>query len=284
MKNISEAIQLYLACPNCQSRLIIRNNNPHCSNCPFTGQIQDNVVVMMDRQPSFFDEPFTGQKDSSDHSLALFRLQQEQILRGYLKSGAIVCDVGCGRSLQYNKLTDCFVIGIDPSFSSIKVNRDVDLNVLGTALALPIPSRSVDVLLCFYSVHHMVGNTMDETRQNVFNAFQEFARVLKQDGTLLIFDVSPWFVGGLLQRSLWNYARKRLGSKLDMYLWPSKALMNIGRHAMPTMKVVHKTLHIPALKMLSPFLAFPQVRVPRFLIPVDVSVYQWRFDVSDITK
>jgi ubiquinone/menaquinone biosynthesis C-methylase UbiE len=277
MKNISETIQRYLACPNCHGRLIIRNDSPQCLNCPFTGQIQDNVVVMMDRQPSFFDEPFTDRKDSGDHSLALFRLQQEQILNDYLKSGAVVCDVGCGRSLQYNKPADCFVIGIDPSFSSIKGNRDVDLNVLGTALALPIPSKSVDVLLCFYSVHHMVGNTMNETCQNVVDAFQEFARVLKPDGTLLIFDVSPWLVSGLIQRSLWNYARKGLGSKLDMYLWPSKALMNIGQHAMPTMKVAHKTLHLPALKMLSPFLAFPQVKVPRFLIPVDVSVYQWRF-------
>jgi hypothetical protein len=111
----------------------------------------------------------------------------------------------------------------------------------------------------------------------VLNAFQEFTRVLKQDGTLFIFDVSPWFISALLQRSLWNYARKWLGSKLDMYLWPSKALMNIGQQAMPTMKVAHKTLHLPALKLLSPFLAVPQVKVPRLLIPVDVSVYQWCF-------
>lgn len=278
MINISEAIQRHLACPRCHGQLIVRNDSPQCVHCPFTGHVQDHVVVMMDRQPSFFDQPFdVPPKDSEDPFLALFRLQQERILQGYLKTGAIVCDVGCGRRLQYTKPADCFVIGVDPSFSSIKANRDVDLNVLGTALALPIPSGGVDVLLCFYSVHHMVGHTIDETTQRVSTAFKEFARVLRPGGTLFIFEVSPWLVSGLLQRSLWNHARKVFDCKLDMYLWPSRALMNIGLRAMPHMKIAHRVLHIPALQMLPPFLAFPQVKIPRFLIPVDISVYQWHF-------
>ena len=278
MKNLSEAIQRYLACPNCHGRLLMRNERPQCSHCSFTGQVQDHVVVMMDRRPSFFDDPFdVRQGGGEDPFLTLFRSQQEQRLHGYLKPGAVVCDVGCGRNLQYAKPADCFVIGIDPSFSSMQANHDVDLNVLGTAQALPIPSGSVDVLLCFYSVHHMVGDTIDETTRRVSTAFKEFSRVLRPGGTLFVFEVSPWFVSGWLQRGLWNHARKMLGSRLDMYLWPSGALMNVGRHAIPHMNIAHSVLHIPALQMLPPFLAFPQFKIPRFLIPVDISVYRWHF-------
>jgi ubiquinone/menaquinone biosynthesis C-methylase UbiE/uncharacterized protein YbaR (Trm112 family) len=275
MSELFELIQSYLACPICHGRLIVNERTPICQQCHFAGQVHNDVVLMMEYRTSFFDEPFASNPVRDDEFLRMFRLEQEKILLGYLKSGSVVCDVGCGRMLQYQKPADCFVIGVDPSVSSIIANNMVNLKVLGTACSLPIPSNSVDVVVCFYSLHHMVGNTIAETSQNVMRAFKEFTRVLKQSGSLFVFEVNPRLIASVLQDILWNDARRILSSKLDMYLWPSKALRTLGCKTMPDRQITHKTFHVHAWKMLSPFVALPKVRLPRFLIPVDLSVYHW---------
>lgn len=273
---IDDLIKRYLACPNCHGSLIVRGGVPVCDQCHFTGAISDDVVCMMDIQDSYFDAPFASAECHENAYLATFRMQQQTVLAGILKPGTIICDVGCGRKLQYHKPADCFVIGIDPSASSIMSNKSVDLRVLGTAANLPLPSNSVDVVTCLYSMHHMVGNTIKENHRNVSNAFEECSRVLKKSGHLFIFEVHPWRIISFLQRIVWNYARRTVHSKLDMYLWTSRELRVIGSKILPSSTVSCEKFHVPALIMLAPFLALPNFRIPRFLIPVDVSVHHWQ--------
>lgn len=278
MDKIIDAVRNYLACPQCHSQLKVGRNKISCQSCDFVGHISDGVVTTMEySQPSYFDQPFEILQDDKKNEKfwQLSHQRQVNILTPFLKQGVVGLDVGCGRSLQYQKPSGCFIIGLESSFLSIRANVNVDLRVFGTAFALPIPSDSVDVIVCFYSVHHMVGNSLSESRQNVSKAFEEFVRVLKTGGDLFIFEVSPWFIGKVLQKALWGLAHRVLNRKLEMFLWPSKVLKDIGGKAMPKATLNCNTFPIPMFTLLPPFLALPWLQVPRFLIPVDLMLYHW---------
>lgn len=84
----------------------------------------------------------------------------------------------------------------------------MDLRIHGSATALPLADRSIDAIVCFYSIHHMVGATVAQNRALVNAAFQEFGRVLKLHGELFVFELAPrsssvlcgtWF-GALIRR------------------------------------------------------------------------------------
>ena len=106
---------------------------------------------------------------------------------------SVVLDVGCGPALPYRRDPRWFVIGLERSFESLRRNADVDLRVHGTATALPLADRSIDAIVCFYSIHHMVGATVTQNRALVNAAFQEFGRVLKLHGEL---SCSSWLRSG----------------------------------------------------------------------------------------
>jgi ubiquinone/menaquinone biosynthesis C-methylase UbiE len=278
MDSIVDAVRCYLACPQCHSKLSVDQSKVFCQSCDFVGQVLDGVVTTMDcSRYTYFDQPFEILQESkrNEKIWQLSHLQQAKILTPYLKPGVVVLDVGCGRNLQYQKPTGCFVIGLDPSFISIRANINVDLRVLGTAFALPVPSGSVDVIICFYSVHHIVGNSLNETRRNVCKAFEEFARVLKPAGDLFVFEVSPWLLGRIFQSVVWELAHRVLHTKLEMFLWSCKLLKDIGYKTMSKATLNCNTFRIPMPTLLPPFLAFPWLRVPRFLIPVDLVLYHW---------
>lgn len=278
MDKIIDAVRNYLACPHCHGQLKVEHNKILCQSCDFVGQIADGVVTTMEySQPSYFDQSFELLHEDKKNTKfwQLSRMRQGNMLTPFLKPGVVVLDVGCGRSLQYQKPSNCFVIGLDPSFRSIRANVNVDLRVFGTALVLPVPTDSVDVIVCFYSVHHMVGDSSNETRQNVSKAFEEFARVLKPEGDLFIFEVSPWFIGKVLQKALWGLAHRVLNRKLEMFLWPSKVLKDIGGKTMPKATLKYNTFPVPMFTLLPPFLALPWLQVPRLLIPVDLMLYHW---------
>jgi SAM-dependent methyltransferase len=83
--------------------------------------------------------------------------EQVRLLDRHLKPGMVVVDVGCGPSLPYEK-NGAFVIGLEPSYPSIRHNEDVDIRIMGSATKMPFPSHSLDMVVCFYSIHHFVGD------------------------------------------------------------------------------------------------------------------------------
>ena len=279
---LAEHVERRLACPDCRSRLRVDEPAIRCTNdaCHFDGVIVDGVVVVGDRSAvSFFDarHQIMEQGKACDGAWCLCYEAQASLVEAIPRPGTVVLDVGCGPSLPYAKPDDCFVIGLEASFESIRVNQGLDLRVYGTATALPLPAASIDTVLCFYSLHHMTGQTIEENRAIVLRAFRELGRVVKPGGELLVFEVSPWEPAWIVERTLWNWAKRAIGARLDMFFYPEREYEAFGREAMPGATFSKHTFVRPMLSAFPPAFSLPWLRVPRFLYPFDVNLYRWQF-------
>jgi ubiquinone/menaquinone biosynthesis C-methylase UbiE len=276
----ASAIENLLACPGTHARVRVKGNIISSLQSDFSGEIRDDVAVMMPvTQPSFFDDKYQVMQSGheSEGEKTFCYAQQTALLESYLQPGQVVLDVGCGPSLPYEKAAGTFVIGLEPSFHSIRVNHDVDLRVYGSATAIPMADASVDIIVCFYSIHHMVGATKDATRANVTSAFREFGRVLKPGGQLFVFEMTPITFFSSVQGLLWNLVRRLMPTKLDMYFWTAESIVDLGRQTLPPGTQVEKIFFgTSAFTSFPPAFSLPWLRVPRFLYPLDAKLYKWR--------
>lgn len=275
----AEALNL-LGCPNCKaSPLTLREGAVACSNCGWTGRVSGKVVdAMGDGVDADFDSLYeTMQENNSTNVITeIMYVRQSAVVESLMKEGMVVLDIGCGPNVPYKKKSGTFLIGLDPSVPSVARNAELDLAVGGTATALPLRDSSVDLIVCFYSIHHMVGDYVPETISNVNAAFSEFARVLKPGGTLLVFEVCPWLPFALMQRALWRPARRFIGKAINYYFWRKDALQSVAqRHLGATSSDDH-------VYRCSPWAVFPPIftlqwlRVPRFVYPFNVTSIRWR--------
>ena len=279
---LKEAIERFLACPRCYAALTVESSQIRClgTACDFRGAVADDVVLI--RTPdgaSYFDGRYQVMQhgNANEGVRCLCYEQQARFVEPYLRPGSVVLDVGCGPALPYSKDPDCFLIGLDPSLESLRANKTVDLRVYGTAAALPVPDHSIDTVLCFYSIHHMVGETVKENQAMVARVLREFARVVKPGGQVFIFEVSPWLPFWLAQRAVWDVARHLLGSKLDMYFWSPRRLFDVGRAAFPEATPQRIRFGASPLKTFPPVFSMPWLKVPRLLYPFHVMLYHWHF-------
>lgn len=279
---LAETIERRLACPRCHGPLQVVDTEIRCrgERCSFRGALIDGVVAVEDTAAvSFFDDKHQvmqhGNEDETVWQMCYER--QARIAAEHFRPGAVVLDVGCGPSLPYANPQDCFVIGLEASYHSIRANNEVDLRVYGTAAALPLPAQSVDLILCFYSIHHMVGRTIKENRAIVAGVLREFARVAKPGGALLVAEVTPWPLFGVAEQGVWNLARRVLRSKLDMYFWPARSLAAQARRAFPHATFRRRRFSTAPFSTFPPAFSLPWLRVPRLLYPFDVTLYEWHF-------
>jgi len=114
---------------------------------------------------------------------------QEQLRFIDPQSRDVVFDAGCGTGVNELLLHSVVqrIIGMDYSDSGLarckrRISADniknVDL-IRGDVVALPLPDSSMDRILCMSVLQFL---TSDETRR----ALQEFARILKPQGTLIL--------------------------------------------------------------------------------------------------
>lgn len=279
---LKEAVERFLACPRCHAALAVGAGEIRCRGaaCAFRGAVVDEVVLISNPDgTSYFDDKHQVMQHGNETEgvRCLCYEQQARFVEPYLRPGSVVLDVGCGPALPYSKHPDCFLIGLDPSLESLRANKTVDLRVHGTATALPLPDHSIDVILCFYSIHHMVGRTVSENEAIVTEALKEFARAVKPGGQVFIFEISPWSPFWLAQRGLWNLARRLLRSKLDMYFWSAHWLGVLAQAAFPKARPQKIRFGASLLKPFPPVFSMPWLRVPRILYPFDVLLYHWRF-------
>jgi SAM-dependent methyltransferase len=191
--------------------------------------------------------------------------------------GATVLDVGCGPQAPYKRGDNWFLIGLEPSLNSLRANKSLDLRLHGSSDAIPLAGKSIDTVVCFYSIHHMTGNTVPENRSIVEKTFREFARIIRPGGQLLIFDISPWWPFSQLEVWTWNLARKALGARLDMFFWKASWLDAAGKAAFPGASLEIERLPSNPFTLFAPIFYIPRLKIPRMLYPFAINLYRWRF-------
>ncbi len=273
-----EKVRAFLVCPQCRRPFDVREERLWCGGCGFEGAIRDDVVIMSRATPtSYFDDKFLvmqeGHSQGRDWEFA-YR-QQVAFLDRYLRTGSVLLDVGCGPSICYRKPEGCFLVGLEYSFPSIRSNRDVDLRICGSAAVLPFGEGAVDLVICFYSLHHMVGESICESRRILEKVFGELGRVVKAGGHLVVFEMRPWWPFRLLQSLCWDAARRVLGGRLDMYMWPQAALEPPGKGRIPGARFDVRVFETSILEMLPPVFALPWLKIPRMTYPLSPVAYVW---------
>ena len=154
--------------------------------------------------------------------------EQAEAIESMIPGKAVVVDVGCGPALSYRRPSGSMLIGVDMSYESLCANADVDLPVYASASELPLADGSVDAVVSLYAIHHFGGQNRQENEARVARGFAEFRRVLRPGGSLLIFELSPWWPIWQAQRATWNLVR-RLMPGMDIFFWRERALLDVAR-------------------------------------------------------
>ena len=122
-------------------------------------------------------------------------------------SYGVVLDIGCGwgRSLRLlqERFSPCRLIGIDIDPHMLAASEAEALGnhisvdfVLGSASRIPLPDGSIDLIFCHQTFHHL-------TQQEL--ALQEFFRVLKPGGILLMAESTRSYIHSWIIRLLFRH-------------------------------------------------------------------------------
>src|SRR3990172_10963775 len=161
----------------------------HAPHAPLT----DYYRTEQDRR-AYLRRMFDDTAADYDHIEAIFawgsgsRYRRQALVRGGLKSGMKVLDVGVGTGLfaaQACILTGnaALVTGVDPSPGMMAAGKLPETMVLleGRAESLPFPANHFDFLSMGYALRHI---------SDLGVAFAEFERVLKPGGRLCILEIT----------------------------------------------------------------------------------------------
>jgi len=200
-----------------------------------------------------------------------FYAQQAESVRDRLWPAEVILDVGCGPRLLYRRPVGALeIIGLDPSAEALVANGNVDLRLHGSATRIGLQAASVDAIVCFYSLHHIVGRTVTETLAFVETSLREFRRVLSPGGSLLVVEVAPWWPMVAVQRALWAVR------PWPMFFWTRRQLTRLVAEEIPRSTLDVTTFRVPWGTMLPPAYAWPWLRIPRGLYPFSLLLYHWR--------
>ena len=161
----------------------------HAPHIPLT----DYYQTEQDRQ-AYLRQMFDNTAADYDHIETIFawgsgsRYRRQALIRGGLKTGMKVLDVGVGTGLvaaQACILTGnaALVTGVDPSRGMMAAGKLPDTMVLmeGRAESLPFPDNHFDFLSMGYALRHI---------SDLGVAFAEFERVLRPGGRLCILEIT----------------------------------------------------------------------------------------------
>ena len=148
------------------------------------------------RKPNIegLDNPEVAKAFEKMTNILPFRLLRKKViskLKDFNPKGTLV-DIGCGSGNLIIQIAESFpdlnLIGIDIASEILEFakKRALDRSLgkriefkIGNVEKLPFSNESIDFIISTFSLHHWV---------NPLKGFNEIHRVLKRDGTLLIFD------------------------------------------------------------------------------------------------
>ncbi len=204
---------------------------PHAPHAPLT----DYYPTEQDRQAylrKIFDDT-AADYDRIEAMLALgsgSRYRRQALIRGGLKTGMKVLDVGVGTGLVAAQACilagkAALVTGVDPSPGMLDASRLPDTMVLieGRAESLPFPDNHFDFLSMGYALRHI---------SDLGVAFGEFERVLKPGGRLCLLEITNpqsrfgrWllknYMRGVIPLLTRFVARKKDTVTIWRYFWDS---------------------------------------------------------------
>ena len=283
MNALGRTIDDVLACPRCHAVFRRIDGKLECTSdaCGFRAEIREDIVCVLesDLGPTFFDERFPVMTHGSDQpgARAAFYEQQRNAVARELDGAEVVVDVGCGPRLPYKRPAAALVFGVDPSYESLRQNSDVDVRLHASATRLPIASRSVDAIVCFYSLHHLIGASVAENERLIRGAFGEFGRVLAPGGRIVVFEVSPIWGLDRMERLVWDRVRRAFPGPCEMFFWTRSALNRVAGERLPAGTVADtETFAVSPLTAFPPAFALQWLKIPRALYPFHICMYTWR--------
>lgn len=150
---------------------------------------------------------FLGTEVWAKHVLERAINDLERLIEDRKASYPVILDVGCGHGRSFKILKERFspdhMIGtdIDGKMLAItarqvrKQGMDVDL-IQGTGSCFALVDRSVDMLFCHQTFHHLVDQEL---------AIREFHRVLKPGGLLLFAESTRAYIHSWIIRCLFRH-------------------------------------------------------------------------------
>lgn len=165
-------------------------------------------VLAVDHVPeSPFGIWFLGTGTWAKHVLERALNDLQRLIPNRRPSYDVVLDVGCGWGRSFKLLHERFtprrLIGIDTDPHMIEVSKAevrggnllVDI-VLGSASRIPLPDNSIDLVFCHQTLHHLIHQEA---------ALQEFFRVLKPGGVLLMAESTRRYIHSWIIRLLFHH-------------------------------------------------------------------------------
>lgn len=276
---VEPAIQALLACPRCGSGpLDLADAQVTCSACDWAGQRQGRILSVSDAPlEASFDDKHDMVDDHNHHPKVwdLCYRRQCAAIEATLEPGGVLLDLGCGPAAPY-AAPGVRIIGVDPSMRSLAINDDIALGLHTTAGRLPLTDASVDAVVAIYSLHHMIGSSVEDTAANVEQAFAEIARVAKPGAEVIVMEISPWRFAWPAERLGWGLARRLLPSIVDFVFWPAHTLAELGRRTFPGATLTTETLDIGRFDVFPPVIGITWLKIPRCTYPFDVVLLRWR--------
>ena len=197
----------------------------HAPHIPLT----DYYQTEQDRQ-GYLRQMFDRTANDYDLIEAIFawgsgsRYRRQALIRGGLKAGMKVIDVGVGTGLVAAQAcilagNPALVTGVDPSPGMMAASKLPDTMALveGRAESLPFPDNHFDFLSMGYALRHI---------SDLSKAFAEFERVLKPGGRLCLLEITRpqnrfgrWLLKGYMRSVVPVLTRFISGQKDTATIW-----------------------------------------------------------------
>lgn len=125
----------------------------------------------------------------------------------FIKENAITgkfLDIGCSSGslssiiLKNTEIED--YIGLDISYKSLKSSNLKITKIQADAEFLPFKSNSMNIVNAYNLMHHLIGKSRGESKNNILKVINEMCRVVKKDGFIIISDI--FYDGRIIPKSV----------------------------------------------------------------------------------